>query len=56
MASYEKLMPKFEGENLEVLINPILQENEHLHILVTYDETTFHSNDERQSGWTSHEE
>ena len=47
-------MPKFEGENLEVLINPILQENEHLHILVTHDETTFHSNDGRQSGWAPH--
>jgi len=40
-------MPKFEDDNLEVQINPDLQENERLHILVTYDETTFHSNDGR---------
>ncbi|PKB95594.1 hypothetical protein RhiirA5_302831, partial [Rhizophagus irregularis] len=56
MASYEKLMPKFEDDNLEIQINPNLQENEHLHILVTHDETTFHSNDGRQSGWASHGE
>ncbi|GBC07198.1 hypothetical protein RclHR1_00730047 [Rhizophagus clarus] len=33
MASYKKLMPKFEDNNLEIQINPDLQENEHLHIL-----------------------
>ncbi|CAG8760092.1 22769_t:CDS:2 [Rhizophagus irregularis] len=42
MASYEKLMPKFEGENLEVLINSILQENEHLHILAPHGEQPLH--------------
>ncbi|CAG8683375.1 12306_t:CDS:2 [Funneliformis caledonium] len=48
--SYEKLMPKFDNNDLEIQINPDLQENEHLHILVTHDETTFHSNDGRRSG------
>jgi hypothetical protein len=49
-------MPKFEDDNLEVQINPYLQENERLHILVTHDETTFHSNDGRKSGWAPHGE
>ena len=40
-------MSKFENDNLEVQINPDLQENERLHILVTHDETTFYSNDGR---------
>ena len=42
-------MPKFDDNNLEIQINPNLQENEQLHILVTHDETTFHSNDGRRS-------
>jgi hypothetical protein len=49
-------MPKFKDDNLEIQINPDLQENERLHILVTQDETTFHSNDGRQSGWAPHGE
>src|SRR4051812_23057926 len=49
-------MPKFEDDNLKVQINPYLQENERLHILVTHDETTFHSNDGRKSGWAPHRE
>lgn len=49
-------MPKFDDDNLKVQINPDLQENKRLHILVTHDETTFHSNDGRQSGWVPHEE
>jgi hypothetical protein len=49
-------MPKFDDDNLEVQINPDLQENERLHVLVTHDETTFHSNDGRRSGWAPHGE
>jgi hypothetical protein len=49
-------MPKFDDDNLEIQINPDLQENERLHVLVTHDETTFHSNDGRQSGWAPHGE
>ncbi|PKK64588.1 hypothetical protein RhiirC2_787281 [Rhizophagus irregularis] len=36
---------------MEIQINSDLQANEKIHILVTYDETTFHSNDGRNSGW-----
>ncbi|CAI2192300.1 18293_t:CDS:2 [Funneliformis geosporum] len=49
MESYEKLMPKFKDNNLEIQINSDLQENEYLHIPVIHDETTFHSNDGRRS-------
>ena len=44
-------MPTFDGENLEIQTNPELSNDQHLHVLVTHDETTFHSNDGRQSGW-----
>jgi hypothetical protein len=44
-------MPIFEGDEMEIQINPDLQPDEKIHILVTHDETTFHSNDGRNSGW-----
>ncbi|CAB5391009.1 unnamed protein product [Rhizophagus irregularis] len=48
---YQKLMPKFIGEECETQINPELMDGERLHILVTHDETTFQSNDGQKSGW-----
>ena len=44
-------MPTFKGNNLEQRIDPILNSDEKLHILVTHDETTFQSNDGLKSGW-----
>ncbi len=44
-------MPIFDGNEMEIQINPDLQPGEQIHILVTHDETTFHSNDGRNSGW-----
>src|SRR5688500_19259309 len=44
-------MPKFIGNECETQVNPKLKDGEHLHILVTYDETTFQSNDGQKSGW-----
>ncbi len=40
-------MPKFKNDNLKVQINPDLQKNERLHILVTHNKTTFYSNNKR---------
>jgi hypothetical protein len=36
-------MPIFSGDNLEVQINPVLNEGEKLHVLVMHDESTFQS-------------
>ncbi|CAB5337075.1 hypothetical protein RhiirA5_439182 [Rhizophagus irregularis] len=52
---YQNLMPTFESNNLERRIDPILNENEKLHILVIHDETIFQSNDGLKSGWMSNE-
>ncbi|PKK55891.1 hypothetical protein RhiirC2_872144 [Rhizophagus irregularis] len=51
MANYQKLIPKFIGEECETQINPELMDGERLHIFVTHDETTFQSNDGQKSGW-----
>ncbi|RGB33946.1 hypothetical protein C1646_787910 [Rhizophagus diaphanus] len=51
ISMYQNLMPTFEGNNLEQQIDPILNDNEKLHILVTHDETTFQSNDSLKSRW-----
>jgi len=50
MAEYEKLMPIFEGENMEQH-NPEILNDEKLHILVTHDECLFYSNDDRPVIW-----
>lgn len=44
-------MPYFEGENMDIHINPELAADQQLHVLVTHDETLFHANDGRKSGW-----
>ncbi|CAG8748767.1 863_t:CDS:1, partial [Funneliformis caledonium] len=44
-------MPKFIGDELEVKIDPELENGQCIHILVTHNETTFQSNDEKKSGW-----
>src|SRR5438045_8215489 len=46
MQDFERLMPTFEGENMEQK-NPLLLDHEKLHILVTHDECLFYSNDDR---------
>jgi hypothetical protein len=44
-------MPVFEGEDMDVCIYPDLSCGESLHVLVTHDESLFHTNDGRKSGW-----
>jgi hypothetical protein len=44
-------MPVFEGEEMDVRIDPELSSGESLHILVTHDESLFHANDGSKSGW-----
>lgn len=48
---YKGLMPEFTGDNLEVQINPELNEEEKLHVVVTQDESTFQANDGLETGW-----
>ena len=44
-------MPKFIGNELETRIDPNLEGEQKIHVLVTHDETTFQSNDGQKSGW-----
>ena len=44
-------MPLFEGEDMDICIDPDLSLGESLHILVTHDESLFHANDGCKSGW-----
>ena len=44
MFEYEKLMSRYEGENMDRIL-PDLAEGETEHILVTHDECVFYSND-----------
>jgi hypothetical protein len=44
-------MPVFEGEDMDTRVDPDLSCGESLHILVTHDESLFHANDGRSSGW-----
>ncbi|RIA99688.1 hypothetical protein C1645_811023 [Glomus cerebriforme] len=55
MQEFEKLMPTFEGENMEQK-NPLLLDHEKLHILVTHDECLFYSNDDRPIIWRKKEQ
>jgi hypothetical protein len=49
-------MPLFEGEDMDIRIDPDLSCGESLHVLVTHDESLFHANDGRSSGWGPQEE
>jgi hypothetical protein len=49
-------MPVFEGEDMDIRIDPDLSCEESLHVLVTHDESLFHANDGRRSGWGPKEE
>ncbi|CAG8748301.1 6495_t:CDS:2, partial [Funneliformis caledonium] len=51
---YQKLMPKFTSDKLEIRIDSELEGEQQVHVLVTYDETTFQSNDGQKSGKTIH--
>lgn len=49
-------MPVFEGEDMDICIDPDLSSGESLHVLVTHDESLFHANDGRRSGWGPEQE
>ena len=51
MLQYENFMSTFEGENMKQQ-NLSLLSNEKLHILITYDECIFYTNDDRPIIWT----
>ena len=42
-------MPRFEGENMDTRIDPVLNVEEKLHVFITHDETLFHANDGLES-------
>jgi len=50
MECFERLMPIFEGDNMDQK-NPTLSKEEKLHILVTYDESFFYVNDDHPIIW-----
>ena len=50
MEEFEKLMPLFKGDYMEQ-IDPILSNEEKLHIFVTHDECLFYANDDRPIIW-----
>ena len=47
----EKWMLKPLDDNIMVLEEPILNENEKCHILITHDESTFYANDGKKTFW-----
>ncbi|CAG8562402.1 5818_t:CDS:2 [Funneliformis caledonium] len=47
-------MPKLTGDKLEIRIDPELEGEQQVHVLVTYNKTTFQSNDRQKSGRTIH--
>lgn len=49
-------MPVFEGEDMDIRIDPDLSSGESLHVFVTHDESLFHANDGRRSGWGPEDE
>src|SRR6266542_982297 len=51
MMKYEKLMPAFIGDKMQMIL-PELESEEQLHILVTYDECLFYANDDRPIIWS----
>ena len=44
-------MPEFIGDDLEITLDPKLEDGQCIHVFVTHDETTFQSNDGKKSGW-----
>ena len=52
MSEYEMRMKVFEGENMEVVIEPSLNEGESEIVLVSHDESCFHANDDNAVQWT----
>lgn len=49
-------MPVFEGEDMDIRTDPDLSSGECLHVFVTHDESLFHANDGRRSGWGPEDE
>jgi len=49
-------MPLFEGEDMDIRIDPDLSSGENLYIFITHDESLFHANDGRKSGWGPEQE
>nr|CAG8567820.1 13505_t:CDS:2 [Entrophospora candida] len=43
--------PRFEDDDLENIINPVLEDGVKMKVLVTHDESTFYSNEDKSMGW-----
>ncbi|CAG8744627.1 13827_t:CDS:2 [Cetraspora pellucida] len=51
MKDLEALMPQFVDDNMETVINPEINKEKQVYILVTHDECTFYANDSYPSVW-----
>ena len=51
MAQLEQWMPKPSDDDIMILIEPILNESDKRHILVTHDESVFYANDGKKTFW-----
>ncbi|CAG8531095.1 5811_t:CDS:2, partial [Scutellospora calospora] len=48
---FESLIPQFVSKNMDIAINPEINEEQKIHIFVTYNEYTFYANDSYPSIW-----
>jgi transposase len=49
--AFQTKMKQFEGENMEIEINPILEEGEQEVVFITHDESTFYCNEGKRLIW-----
>lgn len=50
MESYERWMPSYDGVDMN-RVDPLLESDARLHVLVTHDELIFYANDSQHHGW-----
>ena len=51
MAQLEQWMPKPSDDDIMILVEPILNEGDKKHILITHDESIFYANDGKKTFW-----
>lgn len=51
MATFDHLMAKYSGEDMNEVTEPNLKENEKKHVLVVHDESCFQAHDGTKMGW-----
>jgi hypothetical protein len=48
---YEPYAPRFEGDDLDERVDPVLEEGVKMRHILAHDESTFYSNDSNSQGW-----